>query len=292
MDNIQKELDNLLRKIKDETGVPGLSLALNIGTQNIVSNIGTVSVDSDIPMTENTQFQLGCISKLFTAMVTAELFEAGKLDPNDPIEKYIHELRGTQRGKEIQIWHLLSHTSGYRGLNLGDPRVAFYYTWEKFLEFFISTPQLFKPGSVFSYEHSEYAMLGEIIQRITGSDILDLYHEMIIEPLKLNTGSIRVDQRGSDVYAVDHIYDRNTKVFEPLKPIPYANFWKASLNSLTMNTQDLLTIASTICGIVDSPATMSKKALKFVQKQFIKLPQTYGSTRHEQVPITFGAGCA
>ena len=292
MNNLRKQVNTLLTTIKEQTGVPGISLALNIGPHKILANTGTISIDNNIPMTENTHFQLGCISKLMTAMVAAELISAGKLDPDDPIEKYLEELQGTERGKNIEIWHLLSHTSGYRGLNIMDPSVSYYYTWDKFLDFFHSTPQLFKTGTVFNYEHSEYAMLGEILKRISGRDILDLYNEIIIEPLKLTTGSIRMDQRGNEPYAVDHKFNPETMTFEPLKPIPFSNFWNASLNSLTMNTQDLLTIASTICGIIKPPSSISKKAMEFVQKQVIKLPQTYGSSKHEQPPVAFGVGCA
>jgi len=292
MNNVRKQVHTLLATIKEQTGVPGISVAMNIGRPKVLASIGTLSIDSQEPMDENTHFQLGCISKLTTAMVAAELIGAGKLDPDDPIEKYLEELRGTERGKNIEIWHLLSHTSGYRGLNIMDPGVSYYYTWKKFLEYFKSTPQLFKPGTVFSYEHSEYAMLGEIINRITGSELLDLYNEMIIGPLKLTTGSIRMDQRGKEQYAVDHKFNPETMKFEPLRPIPFSDFWNASLNSLSMNTRDLLTIASTICGIHKPPSGISEKAIEFVQKQVIKLPQTYGSLRHEQLPVAFGVGCA
>lgn len=292
MNNWRKQLNTILATIKEKTGIPGITLAMNIGKMKLFASVGTLSIYNQEPLNENTHFQLGCISKLMTAMVAAELISTGKLDPDDPIEKYLEELRGTERGKNIEIWHLLSHTSGYQGLNIMDPSVAYYYTWEKFLEFFNSTPQLFKSGTVFSYEHSEYAILGEIINRITGSDILDLYHEMIIEPLKLTTGSIRMDQQGSEPYAVDHKFNPETMKFETLRPIPFTKFWNASLNSLTMNTQDLLTIVSTICGIAKAPSGISEKAMEFVQKQVIKLPQTYGSSRHEQPPVAFGVGCA
>ncbi len=133
---MQDQLQKFLVTIKEQTGIPGISLALNIGTHNISVNVGTLSIESQELISENTHFQLGCISKLMTAIVTAELITSGKLDPDDPIEKYLNELRGTERGKNIQIWHLLSHTSGYRGLNIMDPGVSYFYTWEKFLEYF------------------------------------------------------------------------------------------------------------------------------------------------------------
>lgn len=291
-DNLQDQLQKLLLSIKEKTGIPGISLALNIGKNKLTANVGILSVDSQEPMNEDTHFQLGCISKLMTAMVAAELISSGKLDPDDPIEKYLEELRGTERGKKIEIWNLLSHTSGYLGLNIIDPGVAYYYTWPKFIEYFKTAPQLFKPGTVFGYEHSEYVILGEIVKRITGQDILDLYQEMIINPLKITIGSIKNDQRGDKTYAVEHKFNPETMQFETIKSIPYGDFWNASLNSLTMNTRDILRIASTICGITRAPSGISENALKFVQKQVLKIPRTYGSSMHEEVPSAFGVGCA
>ena len=292
MNNIRKQLKTDLTTIKEQTGVPGISVAMNIGQPKLFANVGTLSIDSQQPMDENTHFQLGCITKLMTAMVAAELIEAGKLDPDDPIEKYIEEFRGTERGKNLAIWHLLSHTSGYRGLNINDTGTAYFYTWPKFIEYFKTTPQLFKPGTVFSYEHSEYVILGEIIRRITGHDILDLYNEMIIEPLKIAVGSIKNEKRGNEPYAVDHSFNAEAMKFESLKPVPFGDFWNSSLNSFTMSIKDILRISSTICGIHKPPPGMSENALKFVQKQVVKLPRTYGSSRHEQIPGAFGVGCA
>ena len=128
MSNWKKQLRAFLETIKEQTGVPGISVAMSIGMSKVFASAGTLSIDSHEPIDENTHFQLGCISKLLTALVAAELIEAGKLGTDDPIGKYLDELKGTDRGKALQIWHLLSHTSGYRGLNINDPGTAYYYT--------------------------------------------------------------------------------------------------------------------------------------------------------------------
>jgi CubicO group peptidase (beta-lactamase class C family) len=292
MDTLQEHIQTLVTRIRKDTGIPGICLALNIGGQQITANAGTLAIDSRVEINESTHFQAGCISKLLTALVAAELIEAGKCDPDEPIEKYLEELRGTERGKSLAIWHLLSHTSGYRGLNISDPGAAYYYSWPKCVEFLKTTPQLFKPGSIFSYEHTEYAILTEIIKRITGADILDLYREMIFQPLGIATGTLEVKKRGGEIYAADHSFNRDSMKFEMLRAVPFGDFWNGSLSGITLNMRDLLRIASTICGISHAPATMSEKAIKFTHKQVIKLPRTYGSARHEQIPGSFGAGCA
>jgi len=289
---LKEHIQTLVSKIRKETDIPGLCLSLNVGGQQISAGAGTPAIDSPVEINENTHFQMGCISKLLTALVAAELIEAGKCDPDDPIEKYLEELRGTERGKNLAIWHLLSHTSGYRGLNISDPGVAYYYSWQKCVEFLKTTPQLFKPGSVFSYEHAEYAILAEIVKRITGTDILDLYREMIFQPLDVTAGTVKIKRRGEETYAADHSFNRDSMKYEKARAVPFGDFWNGSLSSITMTMRDLLRITSTICGISGAPPAMSEKAIKFTQKQVIKLPRTYGSARHEQLPGSFGAGCA
>ena len=288
----QGHIQTLVSKIRKEAGIPGLCLALNFNGRRITAGAGTLAIDSRVEMDENAHFQVGCISKLLTALVVAELIEAGKCDPDDPIEKYLEELRGTKRGKNLAIWHLLSHTSGYRGLNISDPGVAYYYSWPKCVDFLKTTPRLFNPGSVFSYEHTDYAILAEIIKRISGADILDLYREMIFQPLGIAAGAVEIKKRGNENYAADHSLNRDSMKLEKVRAIPFGDFWNGSLSGITITMRDLLSIASTICGISGPPPGISEKAIKFTHKQVIKLPRTYGSARHEQIPGSFGAGCA
>jgi CubicO group peptidase (beta-lactamase class C family) len=289
---LASNLQIFLDSVRKETGVLGICLGLELAGQNLTVSSGTLAIDSAFPMNPDARFQLGCITKLMTAMVTAEMIASGKIDPDHPIGKYLEELKGTERGRDIAIWHLLSHTSGYRGLNLADPGVAYYYSWPKFLSFFQTTPQLFKPGSTFSYEHSEYVILGEILERISGQKISDLYNRIIFKPLNINAGSIKSDFHEKDMSVADHIINQPELKYNKIKAIPYGSFWRASLSELTMGVQDLLKIASAICGINAVSNGLSEKAITFVQKQVIKLPQTHGSARHEQLPGAFGVGCA
>ena len=292
MEALEGHIRTLVTKIRKDTGIPGICLGLNVAGRQIFANAGALDIDSPVEIAENAHFQMGCISKLLTALVASELIEAGYCNPDDPIEKYLEELRGTERGKNLAIWHLLSHTSGYRGLNIGDPGTAYYYSWPKCVEFLKTTPQLFKPGSVFSYEHTEYAILTEIIKRITGTDILNLYREMIFEPLDISVGTVKINKRDGETYAGDHFFNRDTMRFEKIRSLPFGDFWNGSLSSITMTMSDLLRITSMLCSIPGTPSAISEKAVKFTHKQVVKLPRTYGSARHEQVPGSFGAGCA
>ena len=292
MKTLRGAMQSLATGIRNDTGIPGLCFAVNVDGYEIAVGAGTQAIDNPVEINENTHFQMGCISKLLTAMTAAELIEAGKCHQDDPIEKYLEEFRGTEPGKNLAIWHLLSHTSGYRGLNIYDPGTAYYYSWPKCVEFLKTTPQLFNPGSVFSYEHTEYVILTEIIKRITGTNILDLYHEMIFRPSGIIVGTVKAGNRGDEMYAADHTFNRDTMKYEKVRTIPFGDFWNGSLSGITMTMRDLLRITSIIGGISQVPPGMSESAVKFTHKQVIELPHTCGSSRHEQLPGSFGTGCA
>lgn len=293
---LQNNLQALLMTVRAETGIPGISIALSIGGQRLFASVGSIAIDNDTPLSIDARFQLGCITKLLTCMIASSLIDEGKLDKEAVIGQYLPELADTDKGMQIAIWQLMSHTSGYQGLNISDPAIGYYYTWPKFIEFLKTTPQLFKPGSVFSYEHSEHVLLGEIIQRVTGVPLSEFLWQRIFKPLGLNVGNIREDQKRPQINVIDHSFDPTSKTFAKLKPIPFGKFWGASLSDMTMTLMDQVRLAEAIAGFAPTDSATahlpSRRAMEFVQKQVLKLPPMAGSERPEQMPAAFGVGCA
>lgn len=291
--SLQRNLDGLLHDIQRETSIPGISLALSINGTRLYSSIGTMAVDSTIAMTADARFQLGCITKLIVAMLAGELIEQRRLDPEAPIASYLPELAETDRAGRLATWHLLSHTSGYKGVNVSRPDIAYYYSWPKFVEHLRRAPQHFAPGAVFSYEHTEYVILGEIIERITRRNIESLASEYIFDSLDLRPGRVRSDQHDPKICVVDHVLSSGSRQYGKLKPIPFGAFWRASLSDFTLSVMDMLRLAERIGGFGDhAPARPSQGAMRFIQQQVVKLPRVCGSSRPEQLPAAFGLGCA
>lgn len=290
---IETQLTNLLQDVRSQANVPGMGIALSMYGKNIQASAGLAAVGSDQSFDINAQFQLGCITKLITCIIAADLIDKGLLDKETPIGSYLQEFSDHENGKIISVWHLMSHTSGFQGLNLADTATAYYYQWPAFVEFLRHTPQLFTPGSVFSYDHSECVLLGEIIQRITGQSMADLYQERIFQPLGLCAGDIRKAASEPDRYVADHIPHPEGKSFSKTRSIPYGPFWHASLSSFTLSLSEIVKLGEAIVGITQPAAPFpSRTALEFVQKQVIKLPSTLGGKHPEQLPGAFGVGCA
>ena len=78
--------------------------------------------------------------------------------PARPLATYLPELRDSAYGQTVLCEHLLSHTSGYRGTSIFDSRMR-AFSWDGLVAYLKSAPQLFAPGTVFSYEHTESVLL-------------------------------------------------------------------------------------------------------------------------------------
>ena len=131
-----------------------------------------------------TIFQIGSITKSFTAIVIAKLQEQGKLSVNDKLSKYFP---GYPNGDKITIQNLLTHTSGiYNYTNdIGEEDTAivcYPVSQQRVLEVFENRPLSFKPGKSFEYCNSGYYLLGMIIEKVSGKKYEDVVREMIFNP--------------------------------------------------------------------------------------------------------------
>lgn len=131
---------------------------------------GLANMEWNIPIGTNTVFQIGSVTKLFTALGIMQLAEKRKLSLKDSIQKYIPTFPA--KGHTITIEHLLTHTSGikdYMTMNYSDPNVMRrdFKTLEV-IDFFKNEPLEFVPGAKSSYSNSGTFLLGYIIEVVSG----------------------------------------------------------------------------------------------------------------------------
>ncbi len=288
-------LDTRLAAIVEETfrGVrmPGLSVAISAGGERAAANFGTLAAGSGLAMIPAARFQIGCITKMLTCVVAMQLVQEGKIDLDGAVADYLPELARIPGGRDIQIRHLGTHTSGYRGLNPSSTEYGYFYSWEKFAAFFRGTPQMFPPGSVFNYEHTECVILGEVIRRVSGSSCEALIRDLILGPLQLTVGSIERDGGQPEAKVADHSFDRGSGQFKPVRSVPYCSFWASSLSSMTASTADLVTLGEMLADLRRVPA-IGREAIGEVMRQAVQLPRSSGGPEREVSPRSFGFGCA
>ncbi|WP_276486015.1 serine hydrolase [Paraflavitalea pollutisoli] len=162
----------------------GTLLVVNKGQVVISKGYGMKSVKDSTYNDVNTIYQMGSVTKQFTAALILQLEEQKKLSVKDKLSKYFPELSWAD---SITIENLLTHTSGIfnytndgRFMNAEATKPA---THEKIISLFKDKPLGFTSGSKYSYSNSGYMLLGYIIEKVTGKTYEQMMHERILTPL-------------------------------------------------------------------------------------------------------------
>lgn len=290
--SLQTDIERLVNDIHANSGVPGIAVAVSVGGERISVTVGTSAAGSGIPLSADSGFQLGCITKLLTSLVALELADTGALSLDAPVGEYVPELVAVPALNAVRVRHLGSHTSGYQGINPGNPRFGYFYSWPKFLEFLGATQQMFTPGTTFSYEHTELVILGEILRRISGKPVMQIARERLFEPLGLRFGTIDAKQPSDPRTTVaDHTFDAAAGHYQVVRAMPYCDFWMASLSNLTAGVSDLARLGEAFLG-QHAGCGLSPEVARQARVPDVSVPMTRGGRTSEQLPVAFGFGCA
>lgn len=133
-------------------------------------------------------FEIGSITKQFTAMAILMLYEQGKLKLDDEITKFIPDY--PTNGNKITIHHLLTHTSGicsFTDMKSINEISKKDLTPVELIDFFKNEPMDFKPGEQFKYNNSGYVILGYIIELLTGKSYGDYIEQNIFQKIGMES---------------------------------------------------------------------------------------------------------
>jgi CubicO group peptidase (beta-lactamase class C family) len=153
---------------------------------------GWADINKKVPATTRSIFRIASMSKSFTAMAILQLRDQGKLQLDDPVSKYVSELKGQQLttdAPEITIRHLMTHSAGFPEDNpWGDRQLA--DTDQQLLELLrqkISFSNV--PGIAYEYSNLGFALLGYIIQKVSGIPYSSSIEKNIWQPLGMAQSS-------------------------------------------------------------------------------------------------------
>jgi len=186
--NIKKNIDGLFSQWGNNN--PGGVVMVAHKNQLVFSKAyGLANIPYNIPNTAETIFNIGSVSKQFTAMGIVLLQLDGKLSFDDDIRKYLPELHDF--GKTITIRNLLHHTSGLRStpelFGLAGWRDGDAISNEDVYRYLTKQTHLnFEPNSEYMYTNSGYILLAKIIENITQQDFKSWMKEKIFQPLQMN----------------------------------------------------------------------------------------------------------
>ena len=284
MTNISQEkieaIDAYIEEVMNDKKIPGLVFGVFDKDSILLTKAyGLADIQNQAPVRNQTVFELASITKQFTASAILILQQDGKLNIDDPIKKYFPE--SPESWNKITIKHLLTHTSGltgsddYPGINdmTGERVRKEYANWSKqfLIDALIKHEPRHTPGEVFQYSDPGYALLGLVIDNITGS-YREFMENRIFKPLEMNSTYL-VDQRtvhpfearGYTLKDGEHINIRryhNIEIpswFGVFSNIPDLQKWDAALNSnliLDEKSKELLWHNHTLNTLQHSPLTL------------------------------------
>lgn len=183
------------RKELKDAGIIGGSLVFLKGGQIAASeHYGSANLEKKQPVDADTIYHWASNTKPFTGIAIMQLRDRGLLKLDDPVTKYLPELRDVHNKfgsmDEITIRNLMTHSAGFRNptwpWDKGQDWEPFEPTrYEQLVAMFPFTEILFKPGSRFSYSNPGIIFLGRIIEKLTGDDYEVYVDKNILKPLEM-----------------------------------------------------------------------------------------------------------
>src|SRR5688572_2834117 len=161
------ELEDFVNKDRADIKIPGLVVVIiKDGNVDRVVTSGVANFDLDVPVKRETVFEIGSMTKAFTAELIMMLEEEGKLSINDKVSKYIDS--SPETWKDITIRHLLTHTSGIANYTSLKPEWILSgkrMTYDEMFELVKDRPLDFPLGDKYQYSNTCYYILGKIIEK-------------------------------------------------------------------------------------------------------------------------------
>ncbi|MBS1760411.1 MAG: beta-lactamase family protein [Bacteroidetes bacterium] len=187
------QLDSLFQSYFAENEPGGSVLLVKNGKVIYKNAFGLEDMKTKKPITEQTIFNLGSISKTFVAYGILKLASENKLSLTDDIYKYFPDFKNKNIAKQIKIYHLLTHTSGLPDSRKIDEEFDFYLT-AKDEENFVPLKQTekleFEPGSKYHYSNPAFNGLALIIEKVSGIKWQDYIAKEIFQPAGMKHSTI------------------------------------------------------------------------------------------------------
>lgn len=179
-------VEALLAEACERTGTPGAVLGVLHEGAVSVTSYGVLSRRTQVPVTDDSVFQVGSITKPWTATLIAQLAAEGRLGLDSSVASLLPGLRlgADDLGERVTVRHLLSHSGAIDGdvftdTGRGDDCVA------RYVERLADAVTVHEPGAAYSYSNSGYVVLGRIVEVLDGCTWDESLRRRLVDPLGL-----------------------------------------------------------------------------------------------------------
>lgn len=265
-------LDVGIRQQIEAANTPGAAVALTDRERLLhVASYGWADVAARQPVAPETLFEIGSITKSFTALALLQLYEAGQVDLHAPVTRYLPWFQVSTRYEPITLHHLLSHTAAIiRGTDFSTE--ARYEVWA-----LRGTEAAAPPGSTFHYSNVGYKALGLVLEESLGLSYGEIIRKRILGPLDMAATQPVITHETRQQLAVGYesLYDdRPAHRSQPLAPATWFETGTAD-GSIAATAADMASYVRMLLngGRGSHGRIVSEESFKLMTEPVIALPE-------------------
>ena len=253
-----------------QNNIPGAAVELYVNGKPESYYFGYADQEKKTPITKNTIFEVGSITKIMTSILLAQQVDAAKVQLNDPVTKFLPGL--PEDFEDVTLKNLATHTAG---LPFKAPESVTDRTQlEKYLNEMEPTPA----GEKWAYSNFGIGLLGYALETSTNKSFDQLYRTQILSPLKMQPIALTVPKKLSRYYAQG--YDKSGV---PVKPIEMSLFPAAGAMKASAN--DMQHFLSAAIGLPGTPERIFYP-MRLTQTAFVRLADKDQGLGWQIHPIT------
>jgi D-alanyl-D-alanine carboxypeptidase len=254
---------------KAQASTPGAIVAVQTPKGRWMKAYGVADPDTGRAMTLAETQRIGSVTKTFTGTLVLQLAGEGKLSLDDHIDKYV---KGVPNGDEITLRELITMTSGLASYTLNtDLQNAWFanpqaeWSPEQLLSASFALKPVFEPGAKFNYSNTNFVLLGEVIQKVTGEPYVSVLQDGILTPLGLThtampAGNAPLPDPHADGFTLQGTPDGD---FTPVNSTDWNPTFAWTAGQMTSTISDMLLWGRTLAtghGVLDRKAQLDRLA--------------------------------
>lgn len=192
-------IGRILEEEAERLAAPGAACGVILDGVEHVAAVGVTSVEHPSPIGDRTLFQVGSISKTFTALAVLQLVEEGRLALEDRVAEHLPGLVATcALDDRTTVEHLLSHQAGFDGDIL-------FVNRESSLAAIRGARRLFDPGTGFSYSNAAFSIAGGLVAELAGAPFDEVVRRRILKPLGMQRSCFTANRAIHESVALPHL---------------------------------------------------------------------------------------
>ncbi len=229
---IKRSVDKIIQPLMAKYKIPGMAVAVTINNTDYFFNYGIASNETGLPVTNQTLFEIGSITKTFTATLESYFVQSQQLRLSSTISEYFPELSKSALDK-VTLLNLPTHTSG---LPLFVPENI--KTQKQFINYLTNWKPRYKAGAQRIYSNIGFGLLGMVMDREMHDSYADLLSTNVLNPLGLHHTFIRVPYAQMSNYAESYTKKGKASRMSNKTLLPSAYALKSSSSDLIKYVQE------------------------------------------------------